>query len=195
MNSDTTFWKICAIYCKKYCYGLIYLTYFVLIIHYFFLHFCIYLHHKKLETTQYRYHLEYQVQALNIRTIWGSGRLLGARLIFYCNLTGTQVSKLILYSNQYVLAWKIVLVLLHWQKSDKGHIFKKRLFFVILIKLLANGMGGELGRGHHYTTESVIYIAISIISVWSISSIIIPMTYYFFFHVLFLALLIRNKTN
>ena len=41
-------------------------------------------------------------------------------------------------------------------------------------------MGRTLSRGHHRATESVMYVAISFISVWSISSIFIPITYYFF---------------
>ena len=67
----------------------------------------------------------------------------------------------------------------HWQKTDQGTLFEKRLFFVIFVKLLTNGTGQMIGRGNHYTTKKVLYIAIGIVSVWPISSVFIPINYYF----------------
>ena len=40
-----------------------------------------------------------------------------------------------------------------WQKIDQIPLFQKRMFVVILIESLANGMGQTLGRGHQYRTE------------------------------------------
>ena len=46
--------------------------------------------------------------------------------------------------------------------------------------LIDNGTGQILGRGHHYQTELVIFIAISTISVLFISSIFISIIYQLF---------------
>ena len=40
-----------------------------------------------------------------------------------------------------------------WKKTKQETLFKKRLFIVILVKLISEGTGQIFGRGHHYTTE------------------------------------------
>ena len=71
---------------------------------------------------------------------------------FYWNSTGTQVAKFIRYSTQYVLSWYLVLVRGVYRKPNKELSLEKRLFIVILVKFLANGIGQTLGRVHQSTT-------------------------------------------
>ena len=59
-------------------------------------------------------------------------------------------------------------------------LIEKRLFLVRPNKMLANGMERTLGRVNHYQTEYVIFISMSIILVWIISSIYLPITYQLF---------------
>ena len=69
-----------------------------------------------------------------------------------------------------------------WVLNITGHIpiIKKRRFFVVPIKFISNGTGQTLGRVNHYQTEYVIFISMSIILVWIISSIYLPITYQLF---------------
>ena len=55
---------------------------------------------------------------------------LTVRLVLCWNLTITQVTKLIRYSNKLVLAWLLVFDLSLWHKTNQITLFKKRLFLV-----------------------------------------------------------------
>ena len=66
-------------------------------------------------------------------------------------------------------------------KLDLRPLFKKRLCFVIPMKLLANGTERSLDRGNCDKTELVFYIAIVIMFAWLIPLIFVHITYYLSF--------------
>ena len=88
---------------------LINLTNFYTYTYYYFSYVWIYFQYKKSETRQYKYNHSYPLQAPKCRAIWGSSRSLRERLVFCWNSTGTQITKLIRYMTQPVLAWGLVL--------------------------------------------------------------------------------------
>ena len=119
-----------------------------------------------------------------MRTIRGSSWLLRARLVYCWNLTGTKVTNFSLLRHPFCI-WMITSP---WAVAFTENILrishqKKRLCFVIPVKLLANGTERMLGRESHDKTELVLYIEIIIMFARLTSLIFIPITYYYLFHV------------
>ena len=82
---------------------------------------------------------------------------------------------LICYGSHPVFELKLVMWLLCWHKFDHWLIIKKHLSFGILIWLLLNGVGPNLGRYNNKTIMEFTFIPFIIMFVWSISFIFNPL--------------------